>query len=1041
MDEAGHHSLIELPYASNGVVKVCVVCFSTVALISLMRLRVAIVHRQWLALIFHLIMIVFCFCRVASFLITQSTYTRDLFNRASLCSLFTLFTYQISFWIYLIDPIRRRSAPVNLIAVNLLFYALVFVVDLFPHVPDRSPTYHRTFLLDTLPAVCVAFGCLSASVGLVMASYSLRTRVIQMVDTTDVFVINLFVTQNTVQKALTLLVIVLGTCSAILGLRSIFYILRPWSTQECGIIPDPSQCIIFEYLIPEVVPCALLLALMWNVEPGLRRGALYFSGDATYNARHEISPLLPTRRRQVKTDGRARSLLSSLTPSRADSFDRPPRKSPVTTPKKDLAHMWMSLKCIDMTFPETSSHGFIVVYGSRTEIGRTEILSIDFCCYSVMLPVEVVAGSQYKFCLYSARDNTKYPEANEQNLIGETVVTFAKSDCREGAELLHRLTNDLGVISIRIESFVLPSYDLTESMPSRISRLFSFSSVENKIVLVEEILTESPYTWEVPYQMLQLIASQVAYQIKSLEGQSSAKTTLQSATPKSNRAMSAVVAGVRQKMKTNFDVEWHEEILLRAREYAQVVKVCMNTCQTSGDRLSFKPSTLKADSDLRFVALNLQQQLFLVGSRANSNRKKSFQGGSAYSTTTVGAFAAHIYGFKDGGIRQINREIGQLEAQIAAREDDEKQKFGLSSLQRKYVELCWTADRRMDVAFCQALSALITCFQQTLFAHLHAPDRVRSEQLFLRQILEIGFLFSVESLLSTYGAEAGMLGDMDAAVKELSKVSITLRRTTSATRAMHRVLIKSRSDGRIYVELPLIDDPSRRDAKVQMCRIHGQDLYTGAVYFNSHDDLSSELETDSFNIDIVPILFTQGVNEMQTVANTVGKSALQHEINYESLDELRSYYGKYINFRKRHRLADTVQNIEGVDTDQILELVEKKIQQATTGWLKQMDILILTSGLARLIGGGRVTCCKSAKDRTSMAVTLDQAILLVQNHGLAKNQQADVANLFRSFGVRRENARMNIGKAQYCFSTLQNFMLPSEYKCPPGTGGGNRSQS
>ena len=106
-----------------------------------------------------------------------------------------------------------------------------------------------------------------------------------------------------------------------------------------------------------------------------------------------------------------------------------------------------------------------------------------------------------------------------------------------------------------------------------------------------------------------------------------------------------------------------------------------------------------------------------------------------------------------------------------------------------------------------------------------------------------------------------------------------------------------------------------------------------------------------------------------------------------------------------------------------------------------MDVLILTSGLARSIGGGRVTCCKSAKDRTSMAVTLDQATLLVKNHGLAKNQQADVANLFRSFGVRRENARMNIGKAQYCFSTLQNFMLPLEYQCPPGTGGGNHSQS
>ena len=42
-------------------------------------------------------------------------------------------------------------------------------------------------------------------------------------------------------------------------------------------------------------------------------------------------------------------------------------------------------------------------------------------------------------------------------------------------------------------------------------------------------------------------------------------------------------------------------------------------------------------------------------------------------------------------------------------------------------------------------------------------------------------------------------------------------------------------------------------------------------------------------------------------------------------------------------------------------------------------------------------------------------------------------------GVRRLNAEKNIGQARYAFNTLQQAMLPAEYRPPPGTGGGSHT--
>lgn len=82
----------------------------------------------------------------------------------------------------------------------------------------------------------------------------------------------------------------------------------------------------------------------------------------------------------------------------------------------------------------------------------------------------------------------------------------------------------------------------------------------------------------------------------------------------------------------------------------------------------------------------------------------------------------------------------------------------------------------------------------------------------------------------------------------------------------------------------------------------------------------------------------------------------------------------------------------------------------------------------------RITSCKSAKDRTSMAVTAEQARLLVERHGLHEAEAAELADEMRRRGVRWQNMRKNVsGPGQYAFNWLQQRLLPEIYRAPSGT--------
>jgi hypothetical protein len=120
---------------------------------------------------------------------------------------------------------------------------------------------------------------------------------------------------------------------------------------------------------------------------------------------------------------------------------------------------------------------------------------------------------------------------------------------------------------------------------------------------------------------------------------------------------------------------------------------------------------------------------------------------------------------------------------------------------------------------------------------------------------------------------------------------------------------------------------------------------------------------------------------------------------------------------------------------ELLSSLEELIHHANRQIVKSKHPQIIQQGskLCRLLGAGRVTSCKSAKDRTGMSITLEQVRLLCDYHGLPSDYFMRTVSTMRSNGVRLENAYKNTGKRQYAFNTLQRSLLPEEYRCPEGT--------
>lgn len=582
-----------------------------------------------------------------------------------------------------------------------------------------------------------------------------------------------------------------------------------------------------------------------------------------------------------------------------------------------------------------------------------------------------------------------------------------------------------------------------------IIRFFQYDTEDGGGGLVVEDLQESVYANAIPRQLIELLA--VERQEQAEKAREDLHAFLGQKKDKQTRGFYGTLIGqIQDEGDTATARDWLESRLKKRKEYVSMIrKNIQYLVNRDKHKQYFKASVEKKSEDLRFVPINLHIQDLLIGptnSFINDEKRRTSKEVSAYDFTTVGAPAAHCLKFNKGGILSYQVKLKKLQAKISETDLDISK---WPEEIRVYDDLQWDLQLRMDSAFAQALAALTCSFVRKVEVAIQSPDIVKGEDM-LCQMSTLGFLFHVESLLSTHGKEIGMLEDMAGSVANLSCVAFVIQdvRDKPSNRFSFRMSRKKElSDEAGIVKVTVSHKNNRGTKRSPIKYIVTVQVATAEV------ELPDRLACGG-EITVTPLLFTQGINEMQTIANNTerAKTELQDMININNLRPLKAFCEKYCrltvalptnsgNFvRGSHRYRNMNQAPMKLTEDQVTQefrALETAVLDAAQSLVKtkRPEILKRSADLCRELGGGRVTVCKSAKDRTAMSVTLEQVRILHRHHDLPDNRIPATVSVMRSHGVRIENALKNTGKRQFAFNKLQRSLLPEDYRCPDQVGG------
>ncbi|CAI5730392.1 unnamed protein product [Hyaloperonospora brassicae] len=562
-----------------------------------------------------------------------------------------------------------------------------------------------------------------------------------------------------------------------------------------------------------------------------------------------------------------------------------------------------------------------------------------------------------------------------------------------------------------------------------IIRFFQYDTEDGGGGLVVEDLQESIYSNAIPRQLMELIAAE--RQEQADRAREDLHSFLNQKKGKQNLGFYGTLIGqIQDDTDSSLAREWLEERVRRRKEYVAMLR-----------------------RNIQYLVNRDKHKNYF---KASVEKSHLIYEVSAYDFTTVGAPAAHVYKFSKGGILSYQNRRKKMEAKIA---DADLDLSKWPEEAREYDDLKWDLQLRMDCAFAQALAALTCSFVRKVEVAIQNPDVIRGEDM-LRQFSNLGFLFQVESLLSTHGKEIGMLEDMAGSVEHLSCVAFVIQDVRDKPMNRFSFRMSRRKDVADEAGVVKVTVSNKTGAK------RSQVKYIVTVQVATSEVELPERLAGGGEIQVTPVLFSQGINEMQTIANNTerAKTELQDIINFRSLKPLKAFCEKYrrlvvsmplnglsgLSSSGRSRAGSHRYKATSIDSTaasslrltpdevtQELRALEMSINEAAQSLVKtkRTEILKRSSDLCRELGGGRVTVCKSAKDRTAMSVTLEQVRILQRHHDLPAHRVPATVSVMRSHGVRIENALKNTGKRQFAFNKLQRSLLPEDYRCPDQVGG------
>ena len=456
---------------------------------------------------------------------------------------------------------------------------------------------------------------------------------------------------------------------------------------------------------------------------------------------------------------------------------------------------------------------------------------------------------------------------------------------------------------------------------------------------------------------------------------------------------------------------WIRKIRAQLEDFADTA-----TGMSSGVRQGFKPSSHLNVQDLEPMPLGLGVAVFEVLSQRRSN--------AVYPTVVLGAPAARSMGFHSGGADAIS---ATLMSDIDKRRHEKWRKFNVLFA------------KRVILLKCQIYAALAASFAVSC-----QEAAARSDRAFFAQLLEVGYLVHVESLLTSRGDEWGMFQDLNAAVGMLRHLRL-----------------------KVAAAIPAID----RTARGAGVSVRGSRLQPVLAFaptelgFRDMEHAAHLGFPAGSAVTVTSVVSTQGINDEQSLANFFQTNLReQSRINLFCVDELQEYHSRLLRMARAassHKSPGMSEAADGKlagasvlrtppkspgrgfasggaathsrDVRVRTLLTDARSIAQDPPQSKNTDLLHTISSIVRLLGGGRMTLCATGLDRTLMSVTFEHGRLL-QDHGLEPPRAPAAVAAMRRSGVARDCATRHGSKERvFDFNAMQTSMLPDCYRPPEGS--------